>query len=243
MIDGKHFIDDLPAYALGVLGQAEALEIEAHLSACDSCRAELKAYLDVVNQLSLAVAMDEPGPDVKSRLMKQIVSNKTAADTTRTPTSSSGWRAILSGLFEVKNLPVRLAGLAVLLLLVISNLSLWQQVKELQRPADFYVVELAGTGEFPDAKGILIISEEGSEGTLVVEHLPQLGESQQYQLWLIDDGERTSGGVFSPRESGYGRLWVASPGSLLAYDSFGVTIEPAGGSPGPTGDKILGGDF
>jgi anti-sigma-K factor RskA len=30
---------------------------------------------------------------------------------------------------------------------------------------------------------------------------------------------------------------------LDAYTDFGVTVEPAGGSPGPTGDKVLGGSF
>jgi hypothetical protein len=34
------------------------------------------------------------------------------------------------------------------------------------------------------------------EGTLVVEHLPELGEAFQYQLWFIWNGKRTSGGVF-----------------------------------------------
>jgi anti-sigma-K factor RskA len=28
---------------------------------------------------------------------------------------------------------------------------------------------------------------------------------------------------------------------LKAFSTFGITIEPAGGSPGPTGDKVLGG--
>lgn len=235
MTVSKHFVDDLPAYALGALDLAEALQIEAHLSGCTDCRAELQAYLPVVEQLPLAVAMSVPGAQVKSRLLAQVTSSKL-------PPPLPGWRARLAGLFRAPQLPLRLAGLAVILLLVVSNLGLWQQMNQLLRPAGFHIVELSGTEQFPDAKGILIISEEGSEGTLVVEHLPELDESQQYQLWLIENGKRTSGGVFSPRESGYGRLWVASPGSLLVYDSFGVTIEPAGGSPGPTGDKVLGGD-
>lgn len=235
MTVSKHFVDDLPAYALGALDLAEALQIEAHLSGCTDCRAELQAYLPVVEHLPLAVAMSVPGAQVKSRLLAQVTSSKL-------PPPLPGWRARLAGLFRAPQLPLRLAGLAVILLLVVSNLGLWQQMNQLLRPAGFHIVELSGTEQFPDAKGILIISEEGSEGTLVVEHLPELDESQQYQLWLIENGKRTSGGVFSPRESGYGRLWVASPGSLLVYDSFGVTIEPAGGSPGPTGDKVLGGD-
>lgn len=236
MTELKHFIDDLPAYALGVLEPAEVPQIEAHLSVCADCRAGLQAYRTVVEQLPLAVAMNDPAAEVKARLLAQATPRKLS-------NPSPGWRERLADLFKVPQLPLRLVGVVAILLLVVSNLSLWQRMNQLQRPAGFYIVELAGTEKFPDAKGMLVISEEGSEGTLVVEHLPALDESQQYQLWLIEDGQRTSGGVFSPRESGYGRLWVASPGSLLLYNSFGVTIEPAGGSPGPTGDKVLGGDL
>jgi anti-sigma-K factor RskA len=59
-------------------------------------------------------------------------------------------------------------------------------------------------------------------------------------LWLIQDGQRTSGGVFSVSDEGYGSLWISSPEPLATYSAFGITIEPAGGSPGPTGDKVLG---
>ena len=69
-----------------------------------------------------------------------------------------------------------------------------------------------------------------------------LDDAQQYQLWLIRDGERTSGGVFSVSQSGYTAMQVYSREPLASFDAFGITIEPYGGSPGPTGDKVLGGD-
>jgi anti-sigma-K factor RskA len=85
-----------------------------------------------------------------------------------------------------------------------------------------------------------VVSLDGEHGTLVVDGLAALGEEQQYQLWLIQDGQRTSGGVFSVSEEGYGSLWISSPEPLSSYSTFGITIEPAGGSPGPSGDKVLG---
>ena len=85
-----------------------------------------------------------------------------------------------------------------------------------------------------------MVSTDGEHGTLVVDGLPALDEERQYQLWLIEDGQRTSGGVFSVNPEGYGSLWVLSPEPLSGYSAFGITIEPAGGSPGPTGAKVLG---
>jgi anti-sigma-K factor RskA len=93
--------------------------------------------------------------------------------------------------------------------------------------------------------GVLVISESGMDGTLVVRPPAEFGGAYQYQLWLIRGGQRTSGGVFSIRDEkdGYGYLVVQAPDSLLSYDSFGVTIEPHGGSPGPTGNKVMGSDL
>ncbi|RJQ80137.1 MAG: anti-sigma factor [Desulfobacteraceae bacterium] len=34
---------------------------------------------------------------------------------------------------------------------------------------------------------------------------------------------------------------MLSPRPLNSYRTFGITIEPRGGSPGPTGSKVLGG--
>jgi anti-sigma-K factor RskA len=90
---------------------------------------------------------------------------------------------------------------------------------------------------------MLFLSKNGEYGTLMVDHLPPLGQDQQYQLWLIKDGKRTSGGVFSVNLDGYGSLWVTSPEWLANYSALGITIEPTGGSPGPTGAKVLGGNL
>jgi len=98
---------------------------------------------------------------------------------------------------------------------------------------------LTGTEAAPGATGTIVISMAGESGTLVVDGLPSLDEAHQYQLWLIRDGQRTSGGVFSVNPEGYGSLWISFPANLTSYDAFGITIEPAGGSPGPTGDKVM----
>jgi len=59
------------------------------------------------------------------------------------------------------------------------------------------IVMLTGTEAAPGVTGTIVISTAGESGTLVVDGLPSLDEARQYQLWLIRDGQRTSGGVFS----------------------------------------------
>jgi anti-sigma-K factor RskA len=105
------------------------------------------------------------------------------------------------------------------------------------------VIALANTNDAPQAIGTLIMGQNGDYGTLVVDHLPLLDAELQYQVWLIRDGERTSSGLFSVNYEGYGSLELSAPLLLNQYDTIGVTIEPRGGSPGPTGAKVLGSDL
>jgi anti-sigma-K factor RskA len=139
-----------------------------------------------------------------------------------------------------------LASLALVVLLVISNLWWWQRADRdgpMVTPGGMQVVAMVGTDAAPAAAGTLVISGDGEYGTLVVDGLPALDLDHQYQLWLIRDGQRTSGGVFSVNPEGYGALWITSPEPLSSYPAFGITIEPEGGSPGPTGEKVLGGSL
>ncbi|RMF28236.1 MAG: anti-sigma factor, partial [Chloroflexi bacterium] len=130
--------------------------------------------------------------------------------------------------------------------LALLNLLLWQRLSRLEKMAagpEMHIVALVGTEAAPDAHGIVVISGDGEYGSLIVEKLPPLSPEKQYQLWLIQNGQRTSGGVFSVTPEGYGVMEISSPRPLLEYSAFGITIEPAGGSPGPTGAKVLGGSL
>jgi anti-sigma-K factor RskA len=100
---------------------------------------------------------------------------------------------------------------------------------------------MRATDAAPGASGTLLMAKDGEWGVLVVQGMPMLDAARQYQLWLIDHGQRTSGGVFSVSTEGAAQIKVISTLPMKSYDAFGITIEPHGGSPGPTGAKVLGG--
>jgi anti-sigma-K factor RskA len=136
-----------------------------------------------------------------------------------------------------------LVSLVLVVALAANNLFLWQRLDRLEsvQANTLRTIVLQGTQSSPYATGLLVISLDGEHGTLVVDRLKPLGEDQQYQLWLTRDGQRTDGGVFSVDEDGYGAKWIKASDPLASYTGFGVTVEPAGGSPYPTGDRVLGG--
>ena len=235
MVDELHVLDLIPAYALGCLDEGDRTAVANHLRSCESCRRELTTYQNLADQIPLALALTSPPPDVKQRLMEAVAKGKTAIPEDK---PLSFWQRITASL-QRSSPAWALASLVLVLMLVASNLLLWREVsqsKQVQMP----LVGLRGTDFAPQASGTIVISRDGQHGALVVDRLEPLGDRQQYQLWLIKDGEHTSGGVFSVDESGYATLYIEAPQALSSYDSFGITIEAAGGSQSPTGVRVLG---
>lgn len=74
---------------------------------------------------------------------------------------------------------------------------------------------------------------------LTAKQFPTLEPGKAYQLWLIRDGKRTSGGLFTVSASGDGSLIFAPPAPLESFEGMGITPEPEGGSPGPTAPPVV----
>lgn len=242
MLSHVDVIELLPAYVLGSLQEEEAIQVAEHLDSCPRCRAELLSYQAVADQLALAAPDAIPPARLKQQILRQLQTPRleSAVEPRR-----SGWQRMVD-LFQRAGPAWGLASLALFVLLVLSNLWWWQQADRedpLVTPGGMHVVAMVGTDAAPAAVGTLVISGDGEYGTLVVDGLPALDPDHQYQLWLIRDGQRASGGIFSVNPEGYGALWISSPEPLSSYSAFGITIEPEGGSPGPTGDKVLGGSL
>lgn len=81
--------------------------------------------------------------------------------------------------------------------------------------------------------------DQAGVGVLRASDFPTLPPDMAYQLWLIKDGERTSGGLFTVDAAGNGSLIFTPPGPLDDFDGMGVTPEPAGGSLGPTAPPVV----
>jgi anti-sigma-K factor RskA len=235
-----HVNESLAAYALDCLDEDEKEVVTRHLAHCAECRAELGKYQEVAVLLPFAGELIDPPSHLKARLMARVQSQSRPNPLV---TASPTWIDRLLS-WTRKAAPLwGTVSLVLVILLGISNLLLWGQVRQMQttRPSQMQFVRMSGTQSAPAAEGVIVISADGDHGTLVVDKLPPLQAGKQYQLWLIDNGGRTTGGVFSVDPDGYGSLWVKSSRPLASYGSFGVTVEPQGGSPGPTGQKVLGG--
>lgn len=91
----------------------------------------------------------------------------------------------------------------------------------------------------PDAAGKIWLSPSASAVALYLKKLPPLPQGQVYQLWLDQNGQIINVGTFEVNQEG--RAWkVFQPEQLKSpVQRVFVTLEPAGGSPQPTGLEVL----
>ena len=235
MSNENHILELLPAYTLGALDADEAAQVVLHLSHCAACQAEWQIYQTVTDDLPLAIDQVEPPARLRQELMARV-------ERAEIPLRVSFWQEVTAVFRQHKAIAFsQLALISLVVVLLVSNILLWQQVTELEsrpEPGQMQAIQLNNTGRIPDADGYLIISADGLSGAVVLDQFPQLN-NQECQLWLVKDGERTSGALLSIDELGYGGGRVNAPEQLFNYTWAEVTIEATGGSTQPTGDVIL----
>ena len=237
------FIDKIPAYALGALDTEDVAAIESHLWTCASCRTELAEYRNVSDSLLTALPPQSPPLALRRRLQNQLPS-------ARKP-SRPQWT------WSFGQLATALAVVALLVLNMSSFLQVrqmqYQQAQLLDKVENSEVVlgmlsspsveQIPISGDV--ASGTLLLDRENNKAVLIVENLPQLDEGQTYQAWLVQpDGGRISAGIFKP-EDGQSPITktISSQNPFSNFQGIGVTVEPAGGSDAPTGERIFHVDF
>ncbi len=242
MIGERHVLEMLPAYALGSLDAEEKSGVEEHLGECPACQRELEAYQAVAAQLPLAVPLQTPPPRLRQAILDRA--GQVSPASRRSGARAGPRPALLQRLGRSLRAPApawALVGVALLAVVLLGfNLVLLRQVASPPASA-FRVIQLAGTDSAPQASAWMVVSADGRSGTLIAQGLPALPPGQQYQLWLNRNGQRASGGVFSVDAAGYASEWVYTPVPLADFKQFGVTVEPQGGSPAPTGARVLAG--
>lgn len=251
-MDQEHVSDLLAGYALDILDADEAKRVAAHLEACAACSRELAGFRLAAAELPAALELHAPPAALRERILSAAATRPPAVKDALRPAQPEPGSAPVSSYRPRKHAPARkfgltpawaAVGLIVIAALLFANVAQWIQVRRMQSQASLRTVALLPAEASGAATGTLVISMNGEYGVLVTDHLPPLDPNKQYQLWLIHDGMRDSGGVFSVNTEGYGTLLVSSPRPLADYQAVGVTVEPYGGSPGPTGARVLGGDL
>lgn len=245
-----------PAYALDAIETPDRQRVESHISDCSNCAQIVAGYRAVADCLPYSVPQVEPPADLKYRVLAA------ALPKTKSP-AMPAWRDNFArSLSNLLRSPAwSAAALVLAIALGIWNVSLQNQITQqaainqqiqsdltrnralvsMMAYAQNEPKAVQATDAAPKAVGRLVAAPELNSLALIVYDMPALEDQRVYQVWLIDPaGGRTSGGIFTVDERGRAWVLIRAPQSLDHYQGIGVTIEPTGGSPKPTGTKMLG---
>ncbi len=241
-IEHSAFKENIPAYALGALEPDDTAAMEIHLRTCEACRLEVTAYRRVSQGMLGALPPQAPSPELRKKLREKIEGRRPA----RAKTAWS-FGQVAMGLAMLVLLGLNLVSFLQLRGLQNQQANLLHQVQTDQ--AALSMLAYPGTESVPfqsaQVSGSLLINKGENTAMLICWGLPPLPTDQTYQAWLVQpDGVRVSAAVFrADQGQAYTSGVISSPQSLNMFSSLGVTIEPAGGSPQPTGKRVLKVDF
>lgn len=207
------------AYVLGGLPRDEEAAVRAHIASCDDCLAEADALGETAAVLVHAVEPVGLPSGFADAVMAKALPEPEVLQPRRRRRLIAAWVGAAALVFGMG------AGL------IDARRELAERERLLAAALRADGMTLTGPG---GARARMVPADGG--GLFVVAGLDEAPEGRVYQLWLLDDGHSVSAGTF---EVHGGVVGIEVDRPLEGVDGVAVTLEPEGGSPQPTGPRIL----
>lgn len=242
-MDRETLLNLIPAYALGALDPEERAEFEAWLPSDPEAQRLLAEYQAVADSLVLMTPARQAPNHLQADLRRRLAESRGQSSAAMPRRAVSRrirlWRPLAAAAV------IALVAAAILFWtatqVIAPNDSAAQLFAQLAQEENVRRIALSpGEGQNQVAGELL---SDGRRAVIQVWQLPALSADQTFELWLIDENGPRSGGLVRAEPPGQPTyIVVPLDKPLEAYQAFGVSIEPAGGSPepGPTGPRVFG---
>ncbi len=249
-----------PFYMLGVLTDEERTQIDAYVAGDADARARLNEAIRAAAALPYTARPIAPRAQVKQAILARVKADApTRLASASMPFSAKLARWLDRPAWRIAMPLVAVASLIVAVVVGVWAISLSNEVTRLradqaalqseiltQREVLAQValpqaraMAIAGTQAQPNAYGQMIANPNANSGVLIVADLTPLPSGKVYQFWLIKGDTPVSAGLFSVDAQGRGLLSITTSEPIGSFDAIGVSVEPEGGSPKPTGDIVM----
>jgi hypothetical protein len=223
----EHVLDELDAYALGALDRADAERIAQHLSTCPSCSSDAAALAEVVDALPDTVAIRDPSPALRDRLLEAA-----RADLKPAPVR----RGVSFG--RVRAWPLLIAALAsAVIVLSAIDLSSYQQLQTASAERDGYAVVaeslrqgarvwyMAGRDDFAGSGGTLFDPRaEGKQPFVLFHDLRKIPAGKVLTVWLVSpSGTWARAASFVPDDRDIQVVQITM--EIAGFDRCAVTLD------------------
>jgi anti-sigma-K factor RskA len=237
------------AYAMDAITAADRARFERHLASCAECAQEIASLREATARLATATAQAPP-PGLKERVMAAAATTRQRSPVTADVPARSRTTAWLGSLAWRGRLVVAAGAVATVAVLGaavvfgVSNGTMRQQLSQAQASSQ----QVAAVLTARDATMMTGTVRGGGTVTIVMSHsmhalvftaagLHALPASRGYELWLIGSAGVRPVGMF-PQASDHMVGPVIASG-LRPGDRLALTVEPAGGTSGPTSPMML----
>ncbi len=252
----REFQDQYIDYLLGSLDEVSTERLQRHSEECQECRSELRELAETLHSLPLALEPVAPAPELKEGLLAKVLSGDQPQPAPSGQSRVKRWRyaavaagilvALLAGLVFQGRRISREKDLHIASLLAEidelrnANASLILKVDSLSRPTVRFF-NLAGLTGFEGSSASAFVLPEEGRISLFFHELPAIESNQEFQLWVIEEGQPPHPSEAFDAVGPVTEVEVALPIDATRVKVLAVTIEPAGGSPQPTGSMVLAG--
>jgi anti-sigma-K factor RskA len=212
MTSHEEMLDNVCAYALGVLPADETAAVAEHLQTCEECRNEYRLMSPVVTAVAAGVQAEsfQVSPLLKERIMRQVRARPVRRAVSFWPTA------------------LAVAACVLFAFLVQARVLIVQQNRT--------IADLTAAKRYPFSGGA-VLARDGRL-YIAVRDLPQPPHGKVYQAWTLAVGAKKVAPSVTFRPARNGAALVALPVSAGRMAAVAVSVEPAGGSQQPTSKPI-----
>lgn len=249
----------LPAYAMGFVDEQETRQVQRLLAKFPNEAAALSDYASLSDAMLHSAPAQKPPERLLANLMQAVGEREIKARPEQQPAKviTPHFNRTLAAIAAVI---VLLLVLNVFTLLQLLDLRTDQDVLQAEARdqqamlaliarddvARFTIEDVREADDdqrlaYGEAVAYVICNPQETIGIFYAENLPPLENDQAYQLWLVKDETRVSGGLLRPGPDGTVTYIFYAPETMRNYQYAGITTEPAAGSPGPTGSPVVRG--
>jgi anti-sigma factor RsiW len=249
------------AYAVDAIDEQERSDFELHLAECPECQAEVVSLQEAATQLSLMTETAPPAsmresvlagiktvrplPPLEAQSRGSVASGPVggSSPTADAPTRADSTVVPFRPRRRVTAWLASAAAAAVLLVGGIAwspwddgsngnrrNVSATEQVLE-AKDAQRYEKVIGG------AKATIVRSASLGKAVIIADHMPAAPDGKDFQVWLDQPNRGMVSAGVMPHGSA-DTVTVLLDGDAATATGAGITMEPAGGSPAPTGEPL-----
>jgi anti-sigma-K factor RskA len=225
--------EDVAAYMLGALESEEVAEFERHLASCTRCQGEIRWFKAAVEVLPEAVESQEPPPQLRERLIKDVRADaRAAAAASRSAESGArGWLGrLLHGSGRYGRRPLAAVAALALVVVAIGGYEIGSGGEGGGQGGTSTIV----SGKAPDVTAEVV--RKGDSAEVKLANVGELPKGRVLQAWVQRDGEiEAVPALFVPDRNGTAATSIAD---MSDVEVVMVTREPSGGSKAPTSSPI-----